>query len=111
MIRISKFSVIFLLLVCFNCGCKSDIENNCTWTYKCCEFKQVDGIVKCERMCEALINCENQNNDQVEVFDELKDGKSGDFFFTGRLPIPCRTGFKYVNGRCRMIHKIVPNEN
>jgi hypothetical protein len=87
----------------------SNCNTDCIWTYKCCEFKEVNGAVKSARMCEAQINCEgNNNNDDAETFDEIKsERKSENFLFSKKFPIPmCNRGYKYVNGKCRQTFAI-----
>lgn len=90
-------------------------DPNCSWTYRCCQFKEVNGVPKCEKMCEAVIVCESTTtitvNDDVEVFGELKSGEmSEDLLFSSRLPV-CRRGYKANNGRCRRVLRHVSYVN
>lgn len=88
-------------------------ENNCVWTYRCCEFKEIDGVVKCERMCEAVIKCETTTkfDNEIESFNETStddDEQSQAYLYSFRrqMPVPmCRSGYKYVNGQCRRVLK------
>lgn len=95
-------------------------EENCVWSYRCCEFKEINNVIKCEKMCEAVINCEttSTNPNEVETFNETTDEQSQAFLYSFRrqMPVPmCRNGFRYVNGQCRRILKksnaIIANEN
>lgn len=110
--NVAKVNFIFLML-CFTGLCFGD--EDCTWLYKCCEFKTINGEVECETMCEPEIKCEPQKNnvdDQVEIFagDNNDQGQAEAFSIMSGV---CRRGFKTYNGRCRRIinkTKISANE-
>lgn len=96
-----------ILAVFFLVKCNSNIDNeNCVWTYRCCEFKEINNVTKCLKMCEPLINCNQTsttlNSNEIENFNTTSpsDEQPQPFFFRRRT---CRKGFKYVNGQCRKL--------
>lgn len=101
------FALLIALSVCQDEGCK--------WTYKCCKFKEENGKKICEEMCEAVINCESTTeinlSNEVESFNTT-GVKSANFLFPFRRRMPsCRSGYKYTNGQCRRVLKIVHDED
>lgn len=106
--------LLLLALLIQNIKSNNDDEN-CVWSYRCCEFKKINNVTRCERMCEAVINCETTtttsesvNSNEVESFNQTTDEQSQAFLYSLRrqMPVPmCRSGFKYVNGVCRRVYK------
>lgn len=110
-IIMSHFRFLYVLFLCLN-PCYSDDEN-CIWSYKCCEFKRDpnDGSVRCEKMCDPEIKCETTTLDEVENFN-TSTAELSQAFILGRrrMPIPmCRKGYKFVNGSCRRVFKKIEN--
>lgn len=102
MLRIIFYSTLLIAL------CVSENEN-CKWTYRCCKFKEINGVLECEEMCNAVINCESKissTSSEVESFNDTLSEKSEKFLysFRRRMPVPmCRSGFKHMNGQCRRV--------
>lgn len=81
-------------------------NEHCRWIYRCCKFEEINGVVKCEEMCEAVINCEqNENNtsNEVESFNTTtsNEEESGKIIYVRRRI--CRKGFRFTNGQCRRV--------
>lgn len=72
------------------------IDENCVWTYKCCEFKETDGEVKCEKMCEPEIQCKVLNNDEMEKLEVENNAPSS-------IRVGCSRGFQYYDDKCRRV--------
>lgn len=101
----SRASVKILMLLSAVNFIMCNNDENCVWNYKCCSFKEFNGEVTCEKMCEAEINCDvkNQNDadllsDDVEVFNGVVP-----FAPSSLKTMPCRQGFKYYNHKCRRV--------
>lgn len=90
-------SVKFLLVLVLATGGLSNDED-CVWNYKCCTFKEDNGKITCDRMCEPEISCDGRNQTDVEVFkDEVEE------LAPYTLKAKCRNGFYYFNGKCRRV--------
>lgn len=76
-------------------------DENCVWKYRCCSFGEIDGEVKCLKMCEPEITCEEINQSDVESFkpDNGNDDQLAPLSLSGL----CRGGHQFINGRCRRI--------
>lgn len=97
-----KFVCPIILLSLLAVVSSSDDEN-CVWKYKCCVFKETNGEVTCEEMCEAEIICKTPEATKLEVSSEAEE-------FDPYAPIElkakaCREGYQYRIGRCRKIMK------
>lgn len=96
-----------------------DADETCKWIYKCCKFKEENGVTSCEEMCDAVIKCESTTenilSNEVESFNATSDDKKSDKFlysFRRRMPVPmCKSGYKYRNGQCRRVLRIVNDED
>lgn len=99
---------LFLVLVCVvSLETKID-ENGCVWSYKCCEFKEINGNVTCFRLCEPEINCEPtetpDDQNQTEVVEEPIFQKPAAFAFSMNANHICRKGFRLDSkGICKRV--------
>lgn len=88
-----KFIRTIILLMTFGVSLCTEDES-CVWNYKCCVFKEVNGQVSCEKMCEPVISCSKEKiTKDAEEIDPL-------------APIElkahaCREGYQYQYGKCR----------
>lgn len=84
-------------------------DKGCIWTYKCCEFKEVDGAVTCIRLCEPQINCETtetpeEDQNQQEVVEETFAIAPASLSFSMNANHICREGFRLNSkGKCRKV--------
>ena len=96
----SRIKILLFFVILAGVSCSND--ENCVWSYKCCEFKEKNGKVSCVKMCEPEINCqgpeEDSNGNEVEVFEENTEQNSP-YSIRGA----CTRGFNFYNGRCRRV--------
>ena len=90
-----KFIRTIILLSIFGVALCSKDEN-CVWNYKCCVFRQVNGQVSCEKMCEPVILCQ-PSKEKITMDAEEIDPLA---------PIEikahaCREGHQFQFGKCR----------
>lgn len=91
-----------IILLSFSAVLSSDDEN-CVWNYKCCVFKDTNGQVTCEKMCEAQVICKTPESVNLE---ENSDAEEFDPYAPLEIKAKaCREGFQYIIGRCRRIMK------
>jgi hypothetical protein len=87
-------AIVFLLLSLISTSlCSTD--ENCVWNYKCCIFKETNGQVVCDKMCEPEITCKEEPSSHEEEIDpyaplEIKSNV-------------CREGYQHRFGRCRRV--------
>lgn len=80
-------------------------NEHCTWTYRCCEFKDNNGKIECLKMCEAQINCNSSvemTSSEVEKI-EASHPKPLDLTILRRN---CKAGYKFIKGKCRTIMRL-----
>ena len=105
---LSLFSLFLVLVSVVSLETKID-ENGCVWSYKCCEFKEIDGSVTCSKLCEPEINCEpteasNDGQNQTEVVEEPIYQKPAAFAFSMNASHICRKGFRLDSkGICKRV--------
>lgn len=95
---ILKTAAFLFFIIIVQCNRRNE---NCVWNYRCCEFKEINNVVKCEKMCEAIINCNQTYSNEIENFNKSSPiDETSQYSFRRRM---CRSGFKYVNGQCRKV--------
>lgn len=81
--------------------CSSD--ENCVWNYKCCLFKDTNGEVTCEKLCEAEIICKAVEENTLKTFSEVEE--TDPYAPLEIKSKACREGYQYRVGRCRRVMK------
>lgn len=96
---------LFLLLLSLTCAvlCSND---DCVWNYKCCVFKEVQGQVTCEKMCEAEVLC-NKANKVGDSLDSEELDPNAPLEIKANV---CRSGYQFTFGRCRKVFKQRKND-
>ena len=101
-LKMKKANLFFVLTLSLVSVASSLNEDDCTWNYKCCEFKELEGAVTCTKMCEAEILCEQSKDNDVETLDEFGGTQSAAYFLKSSR---CRQGFRFSGGKCRKVLK------
>lgn len=94
-------AIIFLLSLFGVVLCTND--ENCVWNYKCCVFKDFNGDVTCEKMCEPEIQCKPSETTTEEI---SSDAEEIDPYAPLEIKAnACREGFQFRFGKCRKVLK------
>lgn len=104
--KLGSLVLIILTLISVACSEESTVaDDGCTWRYKCCEFKTIDGAVTCERMCEPEKDCSTTEApvNQEEAVEEFTV-KPAVFAFSMNANHICRQGFRLNSkGQCKRV--------
>lgn len=101
----SRTSVKILMLLSALTFITCSNDEDCVWNYKCCSFKEVNGEVTCEKMCEPEINCDVKNQSDVDDLNNDVEVFNGDIPFmpASLKTMRCRQGFTFYNHKCRRV--------
>lgn len=50
-------SYFIFIISAFIFGVKSS-DKDCVWSYKCCKYQEIEGVISCTELCDPLINCD-----------------------------------------------------
>lgn len=78
---------LFSAVLCLN-------DENCVWNYKCCIFKETNGKVTCDKMCEPEIICKTSDVEEIDPYAPIEIKANA-----------CREGYQHRFGRCRRVMK------